>query len=331
MNNNEKIVVGLSPIRSARRQYLRVFWEEFFGGVLGIEPVFSESPVSEAFETGKKFLGNDNSFCFFRCLDIGQHVDLIDKGCNYLILMSLRETGKRACSTENYVGEHLAAKYPDVKILNVFLDLDDEEGRNKELRKLASYFTNDAEKMACAADKWPREYVDNNLYFSRYKKEKINLLILGDMYDFLNPHMEHSYYVDMLCNKLNCNIITPTDIPEKSLREYKKAYQKIKELLPDFQGKYTHYWKSIKRLHTVDILIGDKIPIDGVLLVSDIWCEMFKEEAPLIIKILEDMSMPYYNLIFNMDGLSTIDTILESFVETLTEKRRRMEDGDNRD
>ena len=111
----EKIRIGISEIRSARREYIREFWK-VFSDVLGVEVVYSGIDLMAAYEKGKRFLNESNSYCFFRNLDIGQHIDLIEKNVDVLILLSLRETGKKVCNTECYVPEHLALAYPNMKI-----------------------------------------------------------------------------------------------------------------------------------------------------------------------------------------------------------------------
>lgn len=313
--------VGISMIRSARRGYIEDFWSTFFS-VLEVDYEVSELDLLSAYEKGKNFYGSANAFCMFRCLDAGQHVNLIEKGCNCLILLSQRENGKRACSTENYVATHLSIKYPDVKIIDFFLHSTDKNIRNEEITKLCRYFTNDSEKINTIINAWPDDYVDRNQYLE-HKNNRINLFVLGDMYYFLNPRMKGSLYVDYLQNKLNCNIITPTDYENRSISQYKKAYKIARELVPANAGDFEHYWRTVKLVHIVDVLTSERQHIDGVLVVSDIWCEMFKEEIPAILKLLEMLGLPYYNLIFNMDSLSTIDTILESFIETLIDRRNK--------
>lgn len=316
-----ELKIGISQIRSARRGYIESFWDDF-SDILELDIVKSNLDLMSSYEKGKQFYGSANSYCMFRCLDAGQHVDLIEQGCNCLILLSQREHDKRACSTENYIGEHLAVKYPNVKIINFFLHSDDRALQNEEIIKLCNYFTDDRDKIDRVVNAWPSNIIDGNRYLS-HKKDRLNLLIIGDMYYFLNPRMPNSVYVDFLQNKLNCNIITPTDYAERSLINYKKAYIQAQKLVPIFQSDFEHYWKKIKRIHIVDVLINEKENIDGVLIVSDIWCEMFKEEIPCIISLIEKLEIPYYNLVFNLNSLSTIETILESFIETLMDRRSK--------
>lgn len=321
IEERNSMIVGISKIRSARRLYIEEFWMKIFT-ILGINPIISDLDLMLSYEKGKQFLSNSNGYCMFRCLDVGQHVDLIENhNCNCLVLLSVREKGKRACSVENYVAEHLAVKYPDVQIINFFLYLDDEDKRERELEKLAKYFTDDESKIEMIKRAWPKEFVDGNVYYPFSEPGKINLFILGDMYHFLNPRMKNSTYVDILYKKLNCNIITPTDLEPSGMLQYRKAYKKLKRMLPNLEGEFEHYWRDVKKIHILDCLLFRKDQIDGVLLVSDIWCEMFKEEIPMIIKVLEELEIPYYNLVFNMDSLSTIDTVLESFAETLMERK----------
>lgn len=325
----EKLRIGISQIRSARRPYILKFWNKVFE-ILEVKPIISDMDLLTSYELGKQFLSSCNGYCLFRCLDVGQHVDLVENhNCNCIILLSIREKEKRACSVENYVAEHLAIRYPNVKVINFFLYIDEKEKREKELEKLAKYFTDDVDKISRIKEAWPTSFVDENIYYKKCEDGKLNLLILGDMYYFLNPRMENSMYVDILCKKLNCNIITPTDIKSTGVKGRKDALKKLKELAPEINGNFKHYWRKIKMLHIIDCIVSQKDNIDGVLLVSDIWCEMFKEEVPLVVKLLEELEIPYYNLIFNMDSLSTIDTILESFVETLIE--RKNENGSIRD
>ena len=322
MRKENKLKVGISQIRSARRGYIENFWD-VFSSVLDIDLVKSNLDLMSSYEKGKNFYGSSNAFCFFRCLDAGQHVNLIEQGCSCLILLSQREVGKRACSTENYVAEHLSIKYPNIKIINFFLHADDRKLQVLEITQLCKYFTSDTNKIEKIIEAWPKTIVDGNRYLE-HKEKRINLLILGDMYYFLNPRMEGSLYVDYLQERLNCNIITPTDYEERSFLNYKDSYQKIKKLIPAIQqSEFEHYWQKIKRIHIVDVLLTEQTKIDGVLIVSDIWCEMFKEEIPCIIKLLEEIDMPYYNLIFNIDSLSTIETVLESFIETLIDRRNK--------
>lgn len=323
MNENKKIKVGISKIRSARRGYIEDFWN-VFSTVLEIDFVVSDLDIMSSYEKGKHFYGSSNAFCMFRCLDAGQHIDLIERGCNCLILLSQRETGKRACSTENYIGEHLSVKYPDIEIINFFLHSDSRLLQIEEINRLCNYFTDDKNKINKIIDAWPSKIIDGNRYLN-HKKNRINLLIIGDMYYFLNPRMQNSLYVDFLQDKLNCNIITPTDYEERGLANYKNAYKQAQKLVPVLNSNFEHYWKKIKRLHIIDVLVSEKDNIDGVLIVSDIWCEMFKEEIPCVIKLLEELNIPYYNLVFNLNSLSTIETILESFVETLVDRRKKNE------
>lgn len=317
--------VGLSRIRSARRDYIEKFWLDFFE-IIERDFVFSDADFETAYSLGRKFLTSTNGYCIFRYLDVGQHVDLVEnQNCDCLILLSIREKGKRACSVENYVAEVLASKYKTVKIINFFLYLDEEKKREAELEKLAKLFTDDTEKIERIKHIWPKEYVDTNVYQSKYDPSKINLYILGDIYELINPRMMNSKYIDSLCEKFNCNILTPTDFEPSSHLGYKKAIKKLNEYKPLFSGKFEHYWRDVKRIHIVDTLLSQRNNIDGVLLVSDIWCEMFKEEVPTIISIIKELNIPYYNLVFNMDSLSTIDTIFDSFTEMLWERKMNHE------
>lgn len=268
MQKNEGLKVGISQIRSARRGYIENFWDVFIS-VLELDFIISNIDLMSAYDKGKRFYGSSNAFCMFRCLDAGQHVDLIERGCNCLILLSQREHDKRACSTENYIGEHLSVKYPDVEIINFFLHSDDQSLQSKEIARLCSHFTNDENKINQIIDAWPSQIVDKNQYLC-HKQDRINLLIVGDMYYFLNPRMSNSLYVDFLQDKLNCNIITPTDYEERGLVNYKNAYKQAKRLVPTLQSDFEHYWKKIKRLHIIDVLLNEKEKIDGVLIVSDI-------------------------------------------------------------
>ena len=138
------------------------------------------------------------------------------------------------------------------------------------------------------------------------------------MYHFLNPRMDNSPYVELLSKKYNCKILTPPDIVDETEEASSMASRKIAENMPLLYNDLEHYWK---REHLVKALLTGGKKVDGVLIVSDIWCEMFKEEIPIMINILEEQDIPYYNLVFNVDSLATIDTILESFVETLVYRR----------
>ena len=72
----------------------------------------------------------------------------------------------------------LASKYKTVKIINFFLYLDDEKKRETELEKLAKLFTEDIDKIERIKQIWPKEYVDANVYQSKYDPSKINLYII---------------------------------------------------------------------------------------------------------------------------------------------------------
>lgn len=318
--------VGISLIWSARREYIRNFWN-VFGRVLGIDIIFSDLPIREAYDKGKSFLNNSNTYCFFRYLDVGQHIDLIDKGVKTIILLSVRETNKKTCNSENYVAEHLSMRFPQVKFINFVLHSDDKNLRDHEIAELVSYFSDSSEKIKIIQQAWPDSYIDCNKYLTgtslvesnkHGKLNKVNLLIVGDMYWFLNPRMENSPYVDMLSKKLNCNILTPPDIVDNSEEAYALAQKTIQENMPFKYEEFDHYWK---RIHLIRAIVSGYNKIDGVLLVSDIWCEMFKEEIPLVIKLLKQLDIPFYNLLFNVNNLSTIETILETFVETLIYRR----------
>lgn len=306
-------------ITDARTGPTKIYWDRFFS-ILEIEPLVSNIDTIVAIEKSKAYLESNNCYCLFRHIDLGQHISLIEQNCNCLIIPSTRTDNMLTCNSSRFMSEHLSMSFPEVDVLNFRIHMDDKEKQKNEIVNLSKYFTDDAEKIDQLVNSWPNSFPEQNCFYQNEKKREINILIIGRIYYFFDYRNINSPYINILHKKLNCNILTLTDISDLSAFAYKNAYKKLKEYFPYWHKNVERYWNQNFVLRA---LMTGYQKIDGVLFVKDPWCESAKEEAPLIIKILQEMELPYYLLDFNLDSLSSIDTVLESFVEMLLFRRRK--------
>lgn len=307
--------IGLTE---ARIGPTKLFWDHFFS-ILKINPIISHLDPMVAIEKAKKFFQNNNSYCLFRQVDMGQHISLIEQGCNCLIIPSTRTENMLTCNSSRFMAEHLSLMYPDIDILNFRVHLDDKEKRRLDIINLAKYFTNDNKIIEKILDSWPDCFLEHNS-FSKREEKKVNLLIIGRIYYLFDYRNISSPYINILHKKLNCNILTLLDIADLSVGSYKNAYKKVKSNYPYWSHNIERYWNQNFIMRA--LMTGRK-KIDGVIFVKDPWCEAAREESPLIINFLRETKLPFYLLDFSLDSLSTIDTILESFIEMILFRKRK--------
>ena len=314
MNNVCKV-----GITDARTNPTRLYWDRFFS-ILDIVPQISSIDAISAIEKSKIYLESSNCYCLFRHIDLGQHIDLIEKKCNCLIIPSTRSENMLTCGSSRFMSEHLSMNFPEIDVLNFRIHMDDKGKQREEITSLAKYFTDDNNKIELLIKEWPDFFPEQNCFYLKDSKKEINILIIGRIYYFFDYRNINSPYINILHKKLNCNILTFIDIADLSIVAYKSAYKKLKEYYPYWQKNIERYWNQN---YITRALTTGKQKIDGVLFVKDPWCESAKEESPLIIKILKEMEIPYYLLDFSLESLSSIDTILESFIEMLLYRKRK--------
>lgn len=306
-------------ITDARTSPTMLFWEKFFE-ILNIEPMVSDLSSVEAINKASKYMSNNEQSCLFRKIDFGQHIDLIEKGCNCLILPSTRTKNMLTCNSSRFMAEYISRYKKDIDVLNFRIHMDDYEMQKSELVKLAEYFTNDKEKINEIVLAWPNTFDEKNKFLNNNSCGKTNLLIIGRIYHYFDYRRSDSPYINILSKKLNCNILTLTDITNNSIRFYKDAYKKVIEYYPYWRDNVERYWNLT---YIFRAIMAGKNSIDGIIFVKDPWCESAKEEATIIVDLINNMNIPYYLLDFNVESMSSIDTVLESFVEMLLLRRKK--------
>lgn len=301
-----KIKIGIP--RSLYYYYYGQLWNQIFKK-LGFDIIISPKTNKEIMDLGLKYAYDE--MCLSLKNYIG-HIAYLKNKCDYILIPRIDNFGINNQTCTNFLATFdIINNLFDVNILNYNIEYTNNETEQKGIITIGQKFGISKTKIKQIYKETKRELemkqnklISNNL--TKLSSSKTKILIVG------HPYNIHDEYIGSpiikILNKLNVEIIY-SDLFDKKITDLES--KKISKTL---------YWKYNKETIGCIPLVIDKI--DGIIFFSTFPCgpdSLVNELAIRKIKI------PTLNLIIDdMDSLTGFETRLESFVDVVNERRKKL-------
>lgn len=312
--NNQ--LVGISYSRSYKELDM---WKRFLNA-LEVNYCISDINLNEAVELATDNFIYANEYCFTRKATLGEYLYLVnEKKCEIILVAARVVEGNIKCNTTRFMAPQISEYFGDkVYVIDSAITTDISLA-SQQLKTLASFFSSDEEKIQKAIDAWFLKDLPKKSK-KGIKDGCINILFIGGAPFHFSFSDQESYMTRYLRDKLSVNVIGPKTSSEiKNPNIYRKAYKRIYNNNIFYQDRNSYWVRSV----VLASYYAVKDKIDGVIFVRDKYCTAKIEEIDLLQKIIEEDKCPSIIVDYRAEARTSVETVLETFVEMLEWKRKK--------